>query len=91
MDDTFSGTESEQTAEENSQDEFVNVKVEAIEGEAAERSRGTNRQTGKQMTHLEMLNKANKFELSFFNMTQCVICFPVWRFVPRDRSAAKGP
>ena len=24
-------------------------------------------------------------------MSQCVICSPVWRFVPRDRSAAKGP
>ena len=49
------------------------------------------RQTGEQMTHWDMLNKATKFGFSFFNMAQCVICSPVWRFVPRDRSAAKGP
>ena len=34
MDETLSGTESEQTAEENSQDEKFD-KVEAIEGEAS--------------------------------------------------------
>ena len=48
---------------------------------AAERSRGTNRQTGEQMTHWEMLNKATNFEFSLFNMSPCVICFPVWRFL----------
>ena len=58
---------------------------------AAERSRGTNRQTGEQMTHWDMLNKATKFEFSLFNMSPCVICSPVWQFLPRDRSAAKAP
>ena len=50
-----------------------------------------NRQTGDQMTHWDMLNKATKFEFSLFKMAQCVICSPVWRFVPRDCSATKGP
>ena len=31
----------------------------------AEQSRGTNRQTGEQMTHWDMLNKATKFEFQF--------------------------
>ena len=35
MDETLSGTESEKTSEENNQDEFDNVEVEAIEGEAS--------------------------------------------------------
>ena len=43
------------------------------------------------MTHWEMLNKGNSNLVALFNMTYCVICSPVWRFVPRDRSAAKGP
>ena len=38
MDETISDTESEQTAEENSQDEFDNVEVEAMEGEASRRT-----------------------------------------------------
>ena len=42
---------------------------------AAKRSRGTNRQTGEQMTHWDMLHKATKFEFSLFNMSQCVTCF----------------
>ena len=50
-----------------------------------------NRQTGEQMTHWDIVNKATQFEFSMFNTSQCVICSPVWRFVPRDRSAAKGP
>ena len=29
--------------------------------------------------------------LPFFNKSQYVICSPVWRIVPRDCSAAKGP
>ena len=33
MEDSFSGMESEQTAEENSQDEFENIEVEATVGE----------------------------------------------------------
>ena len=51
---------------------------------AAERSRGTNRQTKEQMTHWA------------WDMSQCVICshLPVHHLaifsVPRDRSAAKG-
>ena len=32
------------------------------------------------MTHWDMLNKAAIFEFSLFNMSQCVICSPVWRF-----------
>ena len=40
-----------------------------------------NRQTGEQMTHWDTLNKATKFEFSLFNMSQCVICSPVWRFL----------
>ena len=41
--------------------------------------------------HWDMLNKATKFEFSLFNVSHYVICSPVWRFVLRDRSAAKGP
>ena len=44
-----------------------------------------NLQTGEQMMHWDMLNKATKFEVSLFNMSQYVICSPL------DRSAAKGP
>ena len=50
-----------------------------------------NLQTGEQITYWDMLNKATQFEFSLFNMAQCVICSLVWRFLPRDRSAAKGP
>ena len=50
-----------------------------------------NRHTGEQMTHWDMLKKENSNLVAFFNMSQCVICSPVWRFVPRDCSAAKGP
>ena len=39
-----------------------------------------NRQTGEQMTHWVMLNKGNSNLVAFFNMSQCVICSPVWRF-----------
>ena len=46
------------------------------------------RQTGEQMTHWEMFNKENSNLVALFNMSQCVICSPV--FVPRDRLAAKG-
>ena len=41
---------------------------------AAEQSRGT----GEQMTHWDMLNKAIIFEFSLFNMSQWVICSPLW-------------
>ena len=40
-----------------------------------------NRHTGEQMTHWDVLKKATKFEVSLFNMSQCVICSPVWRFL----------
>ena len=30
------------------------------------------------MTHWDMLKKATKFEFSLYNMSQCVICSPVW-------------
>ena len=43
-----------------------------------------------QMTHWDMLNEENPNLVALFNMSKCVICLPVWRFVPRDRSAAKG-
>jgi len=57
---------------------------------AAEGLRGTNRPTGEQMTHWDILNKENSHLVAFFNISQCVICLPVWRFVPCDCSAAKG-
>ena len=50
-----------------------------------------NCQTGEQMTHRDKLKKENSNSVALFNMSQCVICSPVWRFVPRDHSAAKGP
>ena len=37
---------------------------------AAERSRGTNRQTGEQMPHWAMLNKENLNLVALFNMSQ---------------------
>ena len=40
-----------------------------------------NRHTGEQMTHWDTLNKATKFEFSLFNISQCVICSTVWRFL----------
>ena len=40
-----------------------------------------NRHTGEQMTHWDMLKKATKFEFSLFNMSQWVICCPVWQFL----------
>ena len=40
-----------------------------------------NRHTGEQMTHWDMLNKENSDLVAFFNMSQCVICSPVWRFL----------
>ena len=39
-----------------------------------------NRHTGEQMTQWDMLKKATKFEFSLFNVSQCVICSPVWQF-----------
>ena len=38
MDDTLSGTESKQTAKDNSQEEFDKVEVETIEGKASRRT-----------------------------------------------------
>ena len=49
------------------------------------------RQTGEQMTHWDMLNKATKFKLSLFNMSQCVIAHLFAEFVPHDRSTTIGP
>ena len=48
---------------------------------AAERSRGSNRQTGELMTLWDMLNKENSNLEAFFNMSQCITCSPVWRFL----------
>ena len=42
------------------------------------------------MTHWDMLSKATKFELSLFNMVQCVICSPVWRFWTTRLLSCKG-
>ena len=51
-----------------------------------------NRQTGEQMTHWDMLNKATtKFEVSLFNMSQWVICSPVWQFCTTWSLSIKGP
>ena len=51
---------------------------------------GSNRQTCEQMTQWDVLNKEKSNLLALFNMSQCVICSPVWQFfVPRDHSAAK--
>ena len=50
-----------------------------------------NHQTGAEMTHWDILNK----EIQIWWL--CVTCLSVsfalsvWRFVPRDRSAANGP
>ena len=48
---------------------------------AAEQSRDTkNRQTEEQMTHWDILNEENSNLVALLNMSQCVICSPVWRF-----------
>ena len=39
-----------------------------------------NRQIGEHMTHWAILNKDNSNLVALFNMPQCVICSPVWRF-----------
>ena len=58
---------------------------------AAERSFGTNCQTGEQMMHWDMLDKASKFEFSLFNMSSASFAHQFGDFVPCDLSAAKGP
>ena len=50
-----------------------------------------NRHTGEQMTHWDMLKKATKSEFSLFNMSQCVICSPVWRFCTTWFLSCKRP
>ena len=50
-----------------------------------------NRQTSEQMTHWDMLNKTTKFEFSLFNMAQCFICSPVWRFCTTWSLSCKRP
>ena len=32
------------------------------------------------MTHWDTLNKTNSNLVAFFNMSQCVICSPVWLY-----------
>ena len=49
------------------------------------------RQTGQQMTHWAMSNTENSNLVALFNMSQCVFALQFGDFVPRDRSAAKGP
>ena len=46
--------------------------------------------TGEQITHWDMLNKEHSNLVALVKMSQCVICSPVWRFVPLDPSPAKG-
>ena len=58
---------------------------------ASEWWRGTNGQTGERMTHWDMFCYENSSLVALLNMPQCVICSPVWRFLPPDRSAANGP
>ena len=48
-------------------------------------------QTGEQMTHWAMLNKENSNLVVLFNMSQCVICSPVWRFCTSWSLSCKGP
>ena len=44
------------------------------------------------MTHWAMLNTENSNLVALFNMSQCVFALQFGDFfVPRDRSAAKGP
>ena len=50
-----------------------------------------NRHTGEQMTHWDILNKENSNLLAFFNMSQCVICSPVWRFCTTCLVRCKRP
>ena len=50
-----------------------------------------NRLTGKQMTHWDMLNKENSNLVAFFNMSQCVICPPVWQFCTTWLLSCKRP
>ena len=39
-----------------------------------------NQQSGGQMTYWDMLNKETSNLVALFNMFQCIICSPVWRF-----------
>ena len=50
-----------------------------------------NRQTGEQMSHWDLLNKATKFEFSLFNISQYIICSPVWRFCTTWLLSCKRP
>ena len=50
-----------------------------------------NRQTGEQMTHRAMLNKENSNLVVLFDMSQCLICSPVWRFCTTCSLSCKGP
>ena len=43
------------------------------------------------MTHWDKFNKATKFEFSLFNMPSASFALQFGDFVPRNRSAAKGP
>ena len=58
---------------------------------AAEQSRGTKSPYWRQMTHWDMLNKENSNLVAFFNMSQCIICSPVWRFCTTWLLSCKRP
>ena len=58
---------------------------------AAERSRGSNRQTGEQMMHWDMLNKENSNLVALLTCPSASFAHQFGGFVPRDRSAAQGP
>ena len=44
---------------------------------AAELPRGTNQQSGEQMTYWDTLNKENSNLVALFHMSQCIICSPI--------------
>ena len=49
------------------------------------------RQTCEQMRHWDMLNKENSNLVALLNMSQCVICSPVWRFYSTWSLSCNGP
>ena len=54
-------------------------------------SRGSTRQTGEQMMHWDMLNKENSNLVALLTCPSASFAHQFGGFVPRDRSAVKGP
>lgn len=50
-----------------------------------------NRQTGEQMMYWNRLNKGNSNLVALFNLSQCVICSPLWRFCTTRSFNCIGP